>query len=196
LTLFFIAFLPALVVFCIGVMSQSKIKLLIATIVACFIGLKFGSPKYAVIDLFAIAIAYWLGLTSINNDKPFKTQTSEANITSFVFHKLIVFAKWLIFFSIVLIIYANLYKSSSVPIHLQNHNEAPQIEKIQQMSPDSETKQIANRKFDKNQTNEKSPQKNYVDSKQLSINKTRDYSEIKNPCLDLPTDSEILECLD
>lgn len=70
MTVLFIALLHAVPVFVIAVWTESKFALILATVVAGIIGVAAGNPSYMVADLIGIAIAFALGISFINDQKP------------------------------------------------------------------------------------------------------------------------------
>jgi hypothetical protein len=69
-TVVFIVLLLAVPVFVIAVLTKSKVALTFAAIIAGIIGVATGNPAYAIADLIGIAVAFWLGISHINSQKP------------------------------------------------------------------------------------------------------------------------------
>lgn len=69
-TVVLIALLPAVFVFGIAAWTRSKVALIVAAIIAGIIGVATGNPAYAIADLIGIAVAFWLGISLINSQKP------------------------------------------------------------------------------------------------------------------------------
>ena len=69
-TVVLIALLHAVFVFGIAAWTRSKVALIVAAIIAGIIGVATGNPAYASADLIGIAVAFWLGISLINSQKP------------------------------------------------------------------------------------------------------------------------------
>ena len=65
-----IVLLHAVPVFIVGVLTKSKLILLFAAIIAGVIGVATGNPAYTAADLIGVVIAYFLGISYINDHKP------------------------------------------------------------------------------------------------------------------------------
>lgn len=70
MTVLFIVLLHAVPVFIIGAWAESKAVLTIAAVIAAAIGAATGSSTYIFADLFGVFIAYLLGISYINNQRP------------------------------------------------------------------------------------------------------------------------------
>ncbi len=86
---FLIAFVPALVVVIVGLITKSKSATTVAALIAGLVGLA-GGPSYALIDLAFVVIAYILAMNSINGSgskDPNETSSSVENFAGPVYHK-------------------------------------------------------------------------------------------------------------
>lgn len=70
LTVLLIALLHAIPVLVVGAVTRSKIWLIVTTMIAGFIGAVTGNPAYAAVDLLAVAVAFFVGISYINSQKP------------------------------------------------------------------------------------------------------------------------------
>jgi hypothetical protein len=68
---FYIVLLQAIPVFIIALWTKSKVALIIAAIIAGIIGVVTGNPAYMLADLIGVVIAFGLGISFINSQKPF-----------------------------------------------------------------------------------------------------------------------------
>ncbi len=80
-TVVLIALLPAVFVFGIAAWTRSKVALIVAAIIAGIIGVATGNPAYASADLIGIAVAFWLGISLINSQKPAPPRQTEKPLT-------------------------------------------------------------------------------------------------------------------
>lgn len=70
MTVLFIVLLHAVPVFIIAVWTKSKFVLILAAVVAAIIGVATGNPSYMAADLIGVAIAFALGISFINHQRP------------------------------------------------------------------------------------------------------------------------------
>ena len=63
-----VALMHTIPVFLIGALSKSKKFLTIAAIFFAILGVVIGNPAYVVVDLIAVGIAYFLGISFINGN--------------------------------------------------------------------------------------------------------------------------------
>ena len=70
MTVLFITLLHAVPVYVIAVLTKSKRALIFAAVVAGIIGVATGNPAYMVADLIGVAIAFALGISFIDEQKP------------------------------------------------------------------------------------------------------------------------------
>ncbi len=70
MTVLFIVLLHAVPVFIIAVWTKSKFALILAAVVAAIIGVATGNPSYVAADLIGVAIAFALGISFINKQRP------------------------------------------------------------------------------------------------------------------------------
>jgi len=80
-TVVLIALLHAVFVFGIAAWTRSKVALIVAAIIAGIIGVATGNPAYASADLIGIAVAFWLGISLINSQKPAPPRQTEKPLT-------------------------------------------------------------------------------------------------------------------
>lgn len=73
----FIVFLHAVPVFVVAVLTKSKVALTIAAIIVGIIGAATGNPAYMAGDLIGVCIAFWVGISFINNQKPYVPPQAE-----------------------------------------------------------------------------------------------------------------------
>ncbi len=69
LTVILIALLHAVPVLVVGAVKRSKIWLAVIAMIAGVIGVVTGSPAYAAVDLLAVAVAFFVGVSYINSQK-------------------------------------------------------------------------------------------------------------------------------
>ncbi len=69
LTVLVIALLHAIPVLVVGVFTRSKIWLAVTAMIAGVIGVNAGNPAYAPVDLVAVAVAFFVGISYINSQK-------------------------------------------------------------------------------------------------------------------------------
>lgn len=69
LTVILIALLHAVPVLVVGAVKRSKIWLAVTAMIAGVIGVVTGSPAYAAVDLLAVAVAFFVGISYINSQK-------------------------------------------------------------------------------------------------------------------------------
>ena len=77
MTIIFIALLQAVPVFMIAAWTKSRIALTTAAIVAGYIGVVTGSPAYMAVDLIGVCLAFWLGMYLIKDQKPYIAPQTE-----------------------------------------------------------------------------------------------------------------------
>lgn len=70
--IFLIALLPALVVFCVAAISESRVKTTVAAFIAAAVGVLTGNPAYMALDLLFVIIAYWISMSTLSSDSDAK----------------------------------------------------------------------------------------------------------------------------
>jgi hypothetical protein len=78
LTVLAIAAIPAIAVVVVAVRTNSITATTLAAIAAGSIGIFTGSPHYALLDIFAVAVATWLAWPDAKTQSPIKSSPVEA----------------------------------------------------------------------------------------------------------------------
>lgn len=67
MTILLIALVPALGVFVVAAISESKFKTTVAAVVAAAVGVFTGNPAYMALDLLLVIIAYWISMSMLDS---------------------------------------------------------------------------------------------------------------------------------
>lgn len=65
--IFFIALIPALGVFVVAAITESRAKTTIAAAVAGGIGISTGNPAYMALDLLFVGVVYWVSMSTLGS---------------------------------------------------------------------------------------------------------------------------------
>lgn len=65
--IFLLALIPALGVFVVAAITESKAKTSIAAVVAAAIGVVTGNPAYMALDLLFVAVVYWVSVSNLGS---------------------------------------------------------------------------------------------------------------------------------
>lgn len=63
--IFLIALIPALGVFVVAAITESRAKTTIAAVVAAAVGVLTGNPAYMALDLVFVAVVYWVSISNL-----------------------------------------------------------------------------------------------------------------------------------
>jgi hypothetical protein len=98
-TILIIALVPAVLVYVTGRLTGSAIWATLALLIAIWIGVKFGSPIYTVLDVGASLIAYFVFLgqkrKEVDHDSKVKTQQPKTSLEELKSRRMAFMAKYL-----------------------------------------------------------------------------------------------------
>lgn len=173
----FIVLLHAVPVFVIAVWTESKAALIVAAIVAGIIGVATGNPVYTVADLIGVAIAFVLGISFINDQKP--SPATQIDRPAPAPKKKDEDSSWVSGIVVLLILAAFFYtKVTDKPVP----SPAPASAQVQQQN-------FVPPKPAQTSLTERSGEAR----KQAAISSNRGRTDVRH-CLNLPTDAAIVRC--
>lgn len=63
--IFLIALIPALGVFVVAALSESRAKTTVAALIAAAVGVLTGNPAYMALDLLCVGVVYWVSMSTL-----------------------------------------------------------------------------------------------------------------------------------